>query len=131
MNRKKNKLKRKNAIIVSIIIIAVAAAIGVVLAQSSQWSRISFEAVVKEIVTQPDGEVRLLVERRTNVYGSPLNSLGISRDTKLLNAEGRSISPKDIRPGSFVKITAKDAFTEETPVYYPVVYEIRVTSSDR
>ena len=44
----------------------------------SKWSKLSFEAIVQEVVTQPDGETRLIVERTTEVYGNPLNSLSIS-----------------------------------------------------
>ena len=92
--------------------------------QSPKWSQRSFEAIVKETITQPDGETRLIVERTTEIYGNPANSLGISKDTKLLDADGKNISAKDILSGSSVKVTVKDAFNEETPFYYPVVYEI-------
>lgn len=99
--------------------------------QSPKWSQRAFEAVVKETVTQSDGETRLIVERTTEIYGDPINSLGISKDTKLLDIDGKNISAKDIPSGSSVKVTVKDAFTEETPFYYPVVYEIKVISSSK
>ena len=87
--------------------------------------RRSFDAVVQEIVTQPDGEVRLIVERTTEIYGDPVNSLGISEDTKLLEADGNEISINDFKPGRTVTVKLKDAFIEETPFYYPDVYEIK------
>ena len=74
----------------------------------------------------PAGENRLIVERTTEIYGSPLNSLHIGEETKLLDANGNRISVEDLQPGTKVKVTLKDAFTEETPFYYPTVYEIRV-----
>ena len=50
----------------------------------------------KETVTQPDGETRLIVERTTEIYGNPVNSLGINQDTKLLDSAGKNILAKDI-----------------------------------
>lgn len=124
-------MKRKKAIIVGgIVLIIAVAAIGM-LTQPSKWSQKSFEAVVKEMVTQSDGEVRVIVGRTTEIYGDPINSLGIGRDTKLLGADGKGISAKDILPESSVKVTVKDAFNEETPFYYPIVYEIKLIDSSK
>ena len=124
-------MKRKKAIIVGgIVLVTAVAAIGM-LTQPSKWSQKSFEAVVKEMVTQSDGEVRVIVERTTEIYGDPMNSLGIGRDTKLLGADGKGISAKNILPESSVKVTVKDAFNEETPFYYPIVYEIKLIDSSK
>lgn len=122
-------MKKKIIIICGIVLVIIVAVIGM-LTQSPKWSQRSFEAVVKETVTQTDGEVRLIVERTTEIYGDPLNSLGISTDTKLLDTDGKDISVNDIQPGSSVKVTVKDAFTEETPFYYPVVYEIKLINTN-
>lgn len=122
--------KKKLIIIGGIVLVVVVATIGM-FTQSPKWSQRSFEAVVKETVTQTDGEVRFIVERTTEIYGDPVNSLGISKDTKLLDIDGKDISVKDIQPGSSVKVTVKDAFTEETPFYYPVVYEIKLIKSSK
>lgn len=122
--------KKKTIIIFGIVLVIIVAVIGM-LTQSPKWSQRSFEAVVKEIVTQSDGEVRFIVERTTEIYGDPVNSLGISKDTKLLDTDGKNISVKDIQPGSSVKVTVKDAFTEETPFYYPVVYEIKLINTSK
>ena len=122
--------KKKTIIIGAVVLVIIISAIGM-FTQVPKWSQRSFEAVVQEIVTQSDGEVRLIVERTTEIYGDPLNSLGISRDTKLIGADGKDISAKDIQPGSSVKVTVKDAFTEETPFYYPVVYEIKLIQSNK
>ena len=119
-------MKRKKTVILGGIVLVIAAAAIGMLTQSSKWSQRSFEAVVKETVTQSDGEMRFIVKRTTEIYGDPLNSLGIAKDTKLLDTDGKDISAKDIPPGSSVKVTVKDAFTEETPFYYPVVYEIKL-----
>ncbi len=61
----------------------------------SKWSKLSFEAIVQEVVTQPDGETRLIVERTTEVYGNPLNSLSISDITELVDEEDNEISITD------------------------------------
>ena len=55
-----------------------------------------------------------------------MNSLGISEETKLFNANGEEIEISDFQQGDSVKVTLKDAFTEETPFYYPIVYEIKL-----
>lgn len=90
------------------------------------WAGKSFEAVVQETVTQSDGEIRLIVERITEIYGDAMNSLGISEETKLLSDNREEIAIGDFQQGDIVSVTLKDAFTEETPFYYPVVYEIKV-----
>ena len=64
--------------------------------------------------------------KRQEIYGNPVNSLGISEETKLLNANGEEIAIGDFRQGDTVSVTLKDSFTEETPFYYPVVYEIKL-----
>lgn len=124
-------MKNKKVFIAfAVVIIIIIGAIGL-FTQSPKWSQKSFEAVVQETVIQSNGETRLIVERTTEIYGDPINSLGISKDTKLLDIDGKNISAKDIPSGSSVKVTVKDAFTEETPFYYPVVYEIKVISSSK
>lgn len=120
-------MKKKRLIIIGVIAFLVIVTVGITMvSQSSKWSEKSFEAVIQEVVTQPDGEVRLIVERKTEIYGNPMNSLGISEDTELLNANGSAISITDFEQGNFVRVTLKEAFTEETPFYYPTVYEIRI-----
>lgn len=124
-------MKNKKVFIAfAVVIVIIIGAIGL-FTQSPKWSQKSFEAVVKETVIQSDGEIRIIVERTTEIYGDPINSLGISKDTKLLDIDGKNISAKDIPSGSSVKVTVKDAFTEETPFYYPVVYEIKLINSSK
>ena len=82
-------MKKKKIMIIGVIVVLIIAIVGIIaVSQSSKMSERSFDAVVQEIVTQPDGEVRLIVERTTEIYGDPVNSLGISEDTKLLDADG-------------------------------------------
>ena len=83
-------MKRKKTVIFGCIILIVAVCAIGLFTQSPKWSQRSFEAVVKETVTQPDGETRIIVERTTEIYGNPANSLGISKDTKLLDADERT-----------------------------------------
>lgn len=120
-------MKKKKIMIIGVIAVLIIAVVGITaVSQSSKMSERSFDAVVQEIVTQSDGEVRLIVERTTEIYGDPINSLGISEDTKLLDADGEEISVKDFQQGSKVTVNLKDAFIEETPFYYPTVYEIKI-----
>ena len=118
-------MKKKKIYFVGIGVLLVVAVI-VLFASIPKWSEKSFEAVVKETVTMTDGETRLIVERTTEIYGNPLNSLHIGEETNLLDTNGNKISIEDLQPGIKVKVTLKDAFTEETPFYYPTVYEIAV-----
>lgn len=117
---------KKYIIIVVVAVIIVAAAI--MITQPFKWSEISFEAVVQETVTQSDGEIRLIVERTTEIYGDPMNALGISKETKLVDTKGEEIAVGDFQQGHTVSVTLKDSFTEEIPFYYPIVYEIRLIS---
>ena len=116
---------KKNKIIFAGIGILLVAAVIVLFASVPKWSEKSFEAVVQETVTMPDGETRLIVERITEIYGTPLNSLHIGGETKLLDIDGKTLSIEDLQPGTKVKVILKDSFTEETPIYYPIVYEIK------
>lgn len=108
--------------------ILTAAVIGAILVFSrfADGSKLSCEAVVQETITMPGGETRLLVERTTKLYGSPYHALGIGKETRLLNAEGKTISVRDLKSGMHVQVSMKDTFIEETPYYYPIVYEIRI-----
>lgn len=119
-------MKSKKYITIAVAVAAIIVVAVIMMTQSSNWSKKSFEAVVQETVMQADGENRLIVERTTEIYGSPMNSLGISEDTKLLNASGEEIGISDFKPGDAVSVSLKDAFTEETPFYYPIVYEIKL-----
>ncbi len=120
-------MRRKKRIVIGIMIILAVIVVGVtVVSQFPRWSEKLFEAIVKETVIQPDGEIRLVIERTTEVYGSPVNSLGISEDTKLLGKDGEELSIDDFQQGNVVTVKLKDAFTEETPYYYPTVYEIKM-----
>lgn len=116
-------MKKKKIIFVGIGVLLVVAIVALV-KSIPDWSKKTFEAVVQETVTMPDGEIRLIVERTTEIYGNPLNSLHIGEETKLVDADGKAISVEELQPGYKVKVTLKDAFTEETPIYYPTVYEI-------
>ncbi len=116
-------MKKKRFMIIAIVCVFVIAVVGIIaVTQSPKMSETSFEAIVQEVVTQPDGEIRLIVERTTEIYGNPLNSLGISEDTKLLDADGNEISVNDFQQGSTVTVKLKNTFTEETPVYLSLIH---------
>ena len=118
-------MKKKRIIFAGIAVLLVVVVFALI-ASVPKWSEKSFEAVVQETVTMPDGETRLIVERTTEIYGNPLNSLHIGEETKLLDTNGNKISIEDLQPGIKIKVTLKDAFTEEIPFYYPTVYEIEI-----
>lgn len=124
-------MKKKRLMIVGIMAALVIIIGAMAINQSPRWSERSFEAIVQETVMQPDGEIRLIVERTTEIYGNPVNSLGISEDTKLLGKNGKELSINDFQQGNAVTVTLKDAFTEETPYYYPTVYEIKIIDADK
>lgn len=122
-------MKKKKFMIIGVIAVLIIAMVGITaVSQSSKMSEKSFDAIVQEVVTQPDGEIRLIVERTTEIYGDPVNSLGISEDTELLDADGNEILVNDFKQGSKVTVKLKDAFIEETPFYYPTVYEIKLSN---
>lgn len=124
-------MKKKRRMIVGIMAALVIVIGAMAINQSPRWSEKSFEAIVQETVMQPDGEIRLIVERTTEIYGNPVNSLGISKDTKLLGKNRKELSINDFQQGDIVTVTLKDAFTEETPYYYPTVYEIKIIDADK
>lgn len=123
-------MKKKQLLIAGAIISLIAIAIIGFVFSTPKGNVLSFEAVVQESVTRSDGEVCLIVERTTEIYANPLNSLCISKDTVLRDANGTEIHLEDFQPGDTVKVTLKNAFVEETPFYYPTVYEIRVNSGN-
>ena len=124
-------MKKKRLMIVGIMAALVIIIGAMAINQSPRWSEKSFEAIVQETVMQPDGEIRLFVEQTTEIYGNPVNSLGISEDTKLPGKNGKELSINDFQQGNAVTVTLKDAFTEETPYYYPTVYEIKIIDADK
>lgn len=122
-------MKKKQLLIIGAVILLIIAAIVVFIFSAPKGNELSFEAVVQETVTRSDGEVCLVVERTTEIYANPLNSLSISEDTVLCDANGTKIHLEDFQPGDAVKVTLKNAFVEEMPFYYPTVYEIRMISA--
>lgn len=119
---------KKKLIIVGIVLLVITAIIAAITLPPT-FSKRSFEGIVQETVTQQDGEVRLIVQRTTEVYADPFNSLHISKDTALLGIDGKTISIEDIAHGTIVEVTLKDSFVEERPFYYPTVYTIKVIST--
>lgn len=94
--------------------------------QAPKWSEKTFKAIVERVDSRTDGEIRLIVRRTTEIYDDPVNSLCISCDTKLLDANSEKISPGDFLQGDTVIVTLKDSFIEESPFYYPTVYAIKI-----
>ena len=106
-------MKKKKLMIVVMAILIVVVAILVVVNQSTKWSRKSFEAVIQENIVQPDGEIRLNVERTTEIYSNPLNSLHISEETELVGSDGKEIQIEDLQPGNTVEVILKDSFVKK------------------
>lgn len=121
----------KKPVMILAAMIAAGIVAAVVVTQTSNWSNLSYEAVVQETVTMPDGELRLIVARTTEIHANPLNALQIGGETRILDTEGKPTSVEDLEPGVQVMVTLKDAFTEGTPFYYPTVYEIKLLAPPR
>lgn len=117
-------MKKKNIVGMIIFISLLLAAIFMLI--STKASEKTFEAVILNTVIQSDGEVRLIVERTTQIYANPNNSLAISSETSLVDEKGNRAEIAAFQSGTHVKVRLKDAFIEETPFYYPTVYEIRI-----
>ncbi len=43
--------------------------------------------------------------------------------------DGKEIEIEDLQPGNAIEVILKDSFVEETPFYYPTVYEIKVINN--
>ena len=84
-------MKKKKRMITVMATLIIVVAVLVVVTQSPKWSRKSFEAVIQETNMQPDGEIRLIVERTTEIYSNPLNSLHISEETELVGMDGKDL----------------------------------------
>lgn len=95
--------KKRFKMMIGMMIIMVIVVGVLAISQSPRWGEKSFEAVVQETVTQSDGEIRLIVERTTEIYGSPVNSLGISEDTKLSGKGGEELSINNFQRGMLLK----------------------------
>lgn len=63
-------MKKNKDIFMGIVALIVIVVI-ILLVSILKWSETSFEAVVKETITMQEGEVRLIVERTTEIYGHP------------------------------------------------------------
>lgn len=100
--------KRKKLLIIVSVLVVIAITVVVAITQSTKWSHLSFEAVIQETAIQPDGEVRLIVKRTTEVYSDPLGSLQIDENTALIGNDGEAIP------------------IDELPFYYLTVYEIKL-----
>lgn len=122
-------MKKKKRMIAVMAILIVVVAVLVVVIQSPKWSRKSFEAVIQETIMQPDGEIRFIVERTTEIYSNSLNSLHISEETELVGMDGKEIEIEDLQPGNAIEVILEDSFVEETPFYYPTVYKIKVINN--
>lgn len=124
-------MKKKKLIIIGGVLFVTIIVAVITINQVSKWSEMSFEAIVQETVTQSDGEIRLIVERTTEIYGSPFNSLLISDSTKLVDEEDNIISITDFSRGDTAMVVLKDSFDEELIFYYPTVYQVRLISSEK
>lgn len=119
-------MKRKKMFIILSVLLVIAITVVVAITQLTKWSRVSFEAVVQETVIQPDGEVRLIVKRTTEVYSDPLNSLHIDENTALIGNDSETISIEELQPGYRIKVILEDSFIDESPFYYRTVYGIKM-----
>lgn len=124
-------MKKKKILIACVVIAVIVIVVIALISTAPNRSSLTYEAVVQETVTQSDGEIRLIVKRTTEIYGDPVNSLGISDETQLVDTDGKEITIDDFESGDAVRVRLKDAFNEEVPFYYPTVYEIVRIATDK
>ena len=74
-------MKKKKLIIIGVVLFVTIIVAVITINQVSKWSEMSFEAIVQETVTQSDGEIRLIVERTTEIYERPFKCLNTSHYT--------------------------------------------------
>ena len=124
-------MRKKKWIIIGAILFVSIIVVVIAISQAPRWSKLSFKAIVQEIVTQPDGEIRIIVERTTEIYGNPLNSLSIKDSTELVDESDNKIPITDFNQGDTVMVVLENAFDEESIFYYPTVYKVKLISTEK
>ncbi len=124
-------MRKKKWIIIGAILFVSIIVVVIAISQAPKWSKLSFKAIVQEIVTQPDGEIRIIVERTTEIYGNPLNSLSIKDSTELVDESDNKIPITDFNQGDTVMVVLENAFDEESIFYYPTVYKVKLISTEK
>ncbi len=124
-------MRKKKWIIIGAILFVSIIVVAITISQAPKWSKLSFKAIVQEIVTQPDGEICMIVERTTEIYGNPLNSLSIKDSTELVDESDNKIPITDFNQGDTVMVVLENAFDEESIFYYPTVYKVKLISTEK
>lgn len=124
-------MRKKKWIIIGAILFVSIIVVVITISQAPKWSKLSFKAIVQEIVTQPDGEICMIVERTTEIYGNPLNSLSIKDSTELVDESDNKIPIADFNQGDTVMVVLENAFDEESIFYYPTVYKVKLISTEK
>ncbi len=124
-------MRKKKLIIIGAILFVSIIVVVIAISQAPKWSKLSFKAIVQEIVTQPDGEIRMMVERTTEIYGNPLNSLSIKDSTEVVDESDNKIPITDFNQGDTVMVVLENAFDEESIFYYPTVYKVKLISTEK
>ena len=124
-------MRKKKWIIIGAILFVSIIVVVITISQAPKWSKLSFKAIVQEIVTQPDGEICMIVERTTEIYGNPLNSLSIKDSTELVDESDNKIPITDFNQGDTVMVVLENAFDEESIFYYPTVYKVKLISTEK
>ncbi len=124
-------MRKKKWIIIGAILFVSIIVVAITISQAPKWSKLSFKAIVQEIVTQPDGEICMIVERTTEIYGNPLNSLSIKDSTELVDESDNKIPITDFNQGDTVMVLLENAFDEESIFYYPTVYKVKLISTEK
>ncbi len=124
-------MRKKKLIIIGAILFVSIIVVVIAISQAPKWSKLSFKAIVQEIVTQPDGEICMIVERTTEIYGNPLNSLSIKDSTEVVDESDNKIPITDFNQGDTVMVVLENAFDEESIFYYPTVYKVKLISTEK
>jgi hypothetical protein len=119
---------KRNTIIISIAAVAIIAiAATILLITVNKKPTAVATAVVLDISEGVEGRHSLsLFAAPGDNSSSDLMSAGINAETKLLDAQGKTIAISDIQPGQLVELTYSGLIQESYPATYADVYQVKI-----
>jgi hypothetical protein len=119
---------KKNVIVIIIAAVAlIAIAAAVLLITMNKKPTAVATAVVLDVTEGVEGRHSLsLFAAPGDNYSSDLMSAGINAETKLVDAQGKTIAVSDIQPGQLVELTYSGLIQESYPATYVDVYQVKI-----
>jgi hypothetical protein len=118
---------KKNALIIIAAIALIAVAATILLMTMNKKPTAVATAVVLDITEGVEGRHSLsLFAVPGDNYSSDLMSAGINAKTKLVDAQGKTITISDIQPGQLVELTFSGLIQESYPATYADVYQVKI-----